>query len=309
MRDFGLRPHDHVGLVVTSSRKDSTDASIVRRVLETVRTERWHVIDCAAPPAAIVAGLRDHGVAAVAGYPGVLAAVARGVDAGALRALGLRFIATGGEELTARQRTEIATGFGVPVYDSYGSREFDLLAHECPRGGDYHVADDGLVLEVLHDGRPVASGERGEVVGTSLHAYAMPFIRYAQGDVVTQGTPACPCGRPFATIRAIAGRTIDAFPLPGGRVIHPYAVFTPIRERAPWIRQLQVTQTRTDHVVMRIVPAPAPDADALALVRAMAEAALGPAVRFDLEIVAEIANEPSGKFRTYRSLVRSDYED
>jgi phenylacetate-CoA ligase len=194
------------------------------------------------------------------------------------------------------------------VYDTYGSREFDLLAHECPRAGGYHVADDGLILEVVRDGHAVGAGERGEVVGTCLHAYAMPFIRYAAGDLVTKGTALCPCGQPFSTIREIAGRMIDAFPLPDGRIVHPYGVFIPIRVRAPWIRHFQVTQTRLDHVYMRVVAASPPDAEALALVRAMAAAALGPTVRFELELVPEIASEPSGKFRMYRSLVRSDYD-
>jgi phenylacetate-CoA ligase len=308
MRAWGLRASDEVGLVATTSHEHATGASLARRLVDTVRTERWHRIDCGLPPAEIVARLRTIGVAVLVGYPGALAAVARAIDAQELRALGLRFVSTGGEVLTPAQRAEIAAGFGVPLYDSYGSREFDLLAHECPQAGGYHVADDGLILEVVRDGQPVAEGDRGEVVGTCLHAWAMPFIRYALGDLVTRGAPACACGQPFSTIREITGRMIDAFSLPDGRVVHPYGVFIPIRARSPWIRQLQVTQTRIDHVVMRVVAAEAPSPQALDLVRGMAAAELGPAVRFDVEVVPEIQSEPSGKFRMYRSLVRSDYD-
>jgi hypothetical protein len=58
---------------------------------------------------------------------------------------------------------------------------------------------------------------------------------------------------------------------------------------------------------MRVVASPPPSDEQLAAVRELAAAGLGPAVRFELEVVPELALEPSGKFRMYRSLVRSDY--
>jgi phenylacetate-CoA ligase len=76
------------------------------------------------------------------------------------------------------------------------------MAWECRHSGDLHTCDDGVLVEVLVDGRPAEPGERGEVVVTNLHAYAMPFIRYRIGDVATRAAP-CRCGAPFATIGEI----------------------------------------------------------------------------------------------------------
>jgi phenylacetate-coenzyme A ligase PaaK-like adenylate-forming protein len=38
------------------------------------------------------------------------------------------------------------------------------------------MKDMGLLLEVLKDGSPAAEGERGELLGTNLHAHAMPLM-------------------------------------------------------------------------------------------------------------------------------------
>lgn len=65
-------------------------------------------------------------------------------------------------------------------------------------------------------------GKSGEVVGTSLNYAAMPFIRYELGDVVTRGPERCACGSPFSTLAVIQGRVVNYFPLPDGRVLHPW---------------------------------------------------------------------------------------
>ncbi len=102
------------------------------------------------------------------------------------------------------------------------------MAWECRHSGDLHTCDDGVLVEVLRDGRPAEPGERGEVVVTNLHAYAMPFIRYRIGDLATRGAP-CGCGAPFSTIGEITG-TDDRL-LPAA----PTAVcWTPTRSWAVW---------------------------------------------------------------------------
>jgi phenylacetate-CoA ligase len=308
MRSFGLTSSDEVAIVKTVLGHHAAGAGVLQYLLRTLRKDRWKSVDCMLAPEALARRLHELRPTVVTGYPGHLARLAQTVDQSVLRALRLRFICTGGEVLTGVQRSRIAEAFGAPVYDSYGSYEFDLLAWECPRTDGYHVSDDGMILEIVRDGRPAATGERGETVGTCLHSYAMPFIRYALGDFVERGPDSCPCGQPFSTIREIRGRMIDFFELPGGRLIHPYEVFIPIRERSPWMRQYQVTQRAADDILMRVVAESMPPEDALARVRTMAAAHFGPGVRFEVEVVSDIAPEPSGKFQTYRSLVRSEYD-
>ena len=158
---------------------------------------------------------------ALTGFPGVLVRIAQSLTEADRRVLRPRFVVAGGEVLTPVMRKQIRDAFRAPVFETYASHEFSLIASECQETGESHVCDDGMILEVIKDGRPAAPGERGEVVGTALHSFAMPFVRYRLGDVVTQSSGTCACGQPFSTIRTIQGRMIDYFPLPSGRLMHP----------------------------------------------------------------------------------------
>ncbi|MGH7230240.1 MAG: phenylacetate--CoA ligase family protein, partial [Nitrospiraceae bacterium] len=244
----------------------------------------------------------------VSGYPSTLARAAREVDGADLRSLGLRFLCTGGEVLTPVMREQIVQAFGAPLYDWYGSHEFNLLAWQCAVTGAFHSCDDGMITEILDDDRPVAEGEEGEIIGTDLISLAMPMIRYRLGDLVTKGPTTCACGQPFSTIRNIQGRRMDYFRLPGGRVLHPYELAVAaglLRGRVPWIREYQVIQERMDRIAMRVVPFQTPSSPQIAALTIPAQALLGPAVQFHLELVPEIPFDPSGKFRVYQPLERS----
>jgi phenylacetate-CoA ligase len=308
LRSLGLRAHDRHCYVMGQWNSQRPDHQIIQRLLATFGIARQVIVDFLLPPEEIVCRLKEIRPAAVTGYPVVLARIAQVVDKKELQALRLRFVGTGGDVLTSLMRQQIEEGFGALVYDMYGSHEFNLLAWQCRTTGDFHTCDDGLVTEVLQGDRPVNEGESGEVVGTDLHSFAMPLIRYRLGDVVTKGSPACRCGQPFSTIRTIRGRMIDYFHLPDGRVVHPFQLWGARREKTHWIRQYQVTQERIDRIVLRVVPWHAPSAQELAAVQEPAISFLGPLVRFEVNLVPEIRMEPNGKFRVFRSFIDSPYD-
>jgi phenylacetate-CoA ligase len=221
-----------------------------------------------------------------------------------------RLIIVGGEVLTPLMRRRLSEAFGTSVRQTYGSHEFPLLGWECGQTGELHTCDDGLILEVLHEGRPAEPGEMGEVVATNLHAYSMPFIRYRLGDVATRGAQSCGCGAPFSTIRNIQGRMIDYFPLPDGRMIHPYQILSSfITGGDSWIRQYQLLQERRDRIVLRVLPVRAPEEEFIAQLERSVRPLLGPEVEFQVQLVDTLPLEPSGKFRPSRSLVYSAYDD
>jgi phenylacetate-CoA ligase len=146
------------------------------------------------------------------------------------------------------------------------------------------------------------------VVVTNLHSYAMPFIRYRLADVATRGAEQCACGRPFATIRSLRGRMIDYFPLPDGRVLHPYQIldsFMP--EVEPWIRQYQMVQDLPNRIVLSLVPTAAPATPVDHQITRKVRPLLGPSVEFQIRLCDEIPLGPGGKFRHSRSLITSSY--
>lgn len=305
LRSLGLRASDKHCIVMGLRSHRPQDHQIVQRILATFGIARQMVVNCLLSPEEIVQALHQFRPAVVSGYPGVLARIAQTVSSDELRLLRLRFVSTGGEVLTPLMRQQIQDGFSVPVYDTYGSSEFNLLAWQCTRTGDLHCSDDGMILEVIKGDRPVNEGESGEVVGTDLHSFAMPLIRYRLGDLVTKGNSTCRCGQPFSTIRSIQGRMIDYFVLPGNRVVHPYELGV---IKVPWIREFQVTQEGLDSIVMRVVPFHRPSTQEMAaLVQPVVEL-VGPDVQFRVDLVPEIPMDANGKFRVYRSRIRSAYD-
>ena len=176
----------------------------------------------------------------------------------------------------------------------YSSHELGLIGWECPRGIGLHVADDSLLLEVLVNGRPAEPGEAGELVATRLHAFAMPFIRYRTGDVVTRGPAPCPCGAAFSTILTVQVRMIDHFEMPDGRHLHPNAlVIHLLRDAARWIARYQLTQETRGRIVLRIAPLVPPTPEERAAIESHGRAAFGPGVDFQLLLVREIPSESS----------------
>jgi phenylacetate-CoA ligase len=213
-----------------------------------------------------------------------------------------RLVLCGGEVVEAAARRVIEEGFSAALIDFYGAHEFNLLASQCP-AGVYHVCDDNVLLEIVDEtGRPVKSGEIGEVVATALHSYTMPFVRYRTGDLATRGQGTCGCGQPFSTLHAIQGRAVDYLCLPNGRRVHPYAITVALAEReADWVSQHQLVQTRDGRVELKVLPRRAPRLEELQRLRVFATTVLGSGVDLDIALVERFPRHPSGKFRPYVS--------
>lgn len=237
----------------------------------------------------------------VCGYPSALSHVAAQMQERTSRPIAPRLVLVGGEAVGAAVRRSIEDGFAAPLFDVYGAHEFNVLAWQCPDSDNYHVCDDSVIVEVIDgDGRPVRTGQTGEIVATALHSYTMPFVRYRTGDLAIRGPSPCPCGQPFSTLRAIEGRTLDYLRLPGGRRVHPYLITSPLSaHEAAWIRQHQVVQTSERRVRLNVLPRRAPQPEDLERLRALGAGILGVDVNFEVVLVERFAKHPSGKFQPY----------
>lgn len=309
MRDLGLRRGDRWAALGLVRPPHPLDDRLPQRIWRALGLYPRTVVDALAPPAEIAAMLGRLRPDMVTGYPGVIERVARALAADNGGRPRPRLVVTGGEVLTPDAREQIARGFGATVHQIYGSHECPLIAWECARGHGLHVWDYGVVLEVVRDGRPAQPGESGEVVLTALHSFAMPFIRYVLGDVVVVGETPCPCGAPFATIRAVEGRIIDYFPMANGRLVHPYElVLAALAAAGGWLAQYRLLQESPERVLLTVAPLRPPDADEIAKLEAAVREPLGPGVELRVDLVPEITLEPSAKFRVSRSLVGSGRE-
>lgn len=309
LHSFGYRRTDRMARVVVIRASHPNDRLPLLWMLPKIGWHRQRRVDCFQAPEAIAQALREYAPDVVAGFPTVLTRVAHAIAADPALATRPRLVVTGGEVLTPDMREDIAGAFGARVFETYASHEFNLVAWECAATGAHHTCDDGVLVEVLRDGRPAAPGERGVIVATALRSFAMPLIRFELGDIVTRGVDPCACGRPFGTIRAIQGRMVDYLRLPEGRLVHPFQVAATLRQRAPgWIRQYRLVQDRRDRVTLSLVPFGELPGERSEAIRAAVAPILGPEVELKIAVVRELPLDPSGKFRPARSLVGSDYD-
>ncbi|HVA12089.1 MAG TPA: phenylacetate--CoA ligase PaaK [Stellaceae bacterium] len=117
----------------------------------------------------------------------------------------------GAEPWTNAMRSEIEDAFDIHATDMYGLSEVigPGVASECVETKDgLHVWEDHFLPEIVDPatGEPLADGERGELVLTSLTKEAMPVIRYRTRDL-TRLLPGT--ARSMRRIDKIAGRSDD----------------------------------------------------------------------------------------------------
>jgi phenylacetate-CoA ligase len=240
----------------------------------------------------------------VIGYVAPLVALAKwAIDHGSsLRAP--ESVITGAEALHEDQRQTISNAFGCPVFNTYGSREFMLIAAECELRDGLHTNSDHLVVETVDaEGMPV-DGQPGDVAITDLHNFGMPFVRYRNGDLATATARECGCGRGLPLVERIDGRRLDMIRTPDGRML-PGEFFPHLMKEFAFVQQFQVVQRRRDAVEVSIVPTATVDEAALATLRKEINGALGGQVRVETKVVENIPLTASGKRRVTISLLDS----
>lgn len=162
----------------------------------------------------------------------------------------MRQIVTQGEMLTPELRIQCESFFNAPIRDIYSASEVGYIAVQC-EAGHYHVQEQ-LLVEILDEaGKPVAPGQWGKVVVTTLHNFALPLIRYAIGDYAEAGDVGCECGRNLRKINRLMGRTRNLVTLPDGRRFWPLMASNEWPESAG-ITRFQVVQKRLDTLEVRL---------------------------------------------------------
>jgi phenylacetate-CoA ligase len=213
-----------------------------------------------------------------------------------LRAPGLRVVCTTGEPLYPHQRELIASVFGAPVANEFGSRDIGFTAHETPQG-QMLLMSESIILEVLReDGSPAAAGETGEAVMTGLCSDAQPFIRYRTGDMVTLSAAHCKKGRGLHVIEEVAGRSTDFIVRSDGTIMHALAVIYVLRA-VEGVGEFKIVQHAADRIEVLVVPGHAWNDDARLRITQGLQARLGADVRVEIRLMDAIPAEASGKHR------------
>jgi len=245
---------------------------------------------------AYLKALRDFAPVVLDGYPSSLYVMAKLLLNRGER-LPLRAAITSSETLYDFQREAIEAAFSCRVFDYYAAAERVIFSVECDHHEGHHLCEEYGITELLDDdGWPVAMGEEGMMVGTSLHNFGMPLIRYRTTDRAARKAQQCHCGRPLPLMDDVTTKAEDVLRLRDGRLISPSVLTHPFKPLDS-IEGSQLVQTNLDRLLVRIVPGGAfSAADRAHLVREL-KARLGEDMRIDIELVEELPRTSRGKFK------------
>jgi len=232
----------------------------------------------------------------IEGYPSTVYILAKYLEKTGT-VLPLRAVLTSSETLYPFQRELIEKIFECKVFDFYGLAERVLFATECERHEGHHVNLDYGIMEIVNDkGDLVKEGEMGWIVGTSLHNFGMPFIRYKTNDVTRLKVKKCSCGRTFPVMEDITTKAEDIIVTKDGRYISPSVLTHPFKPLHS-ITMSQIIQEDLDNVVVKIVRSSAYDEkDSLRLISGL-KARLGEEMKIRVEYVDSLGHTSSGKFK------------
>ena len=102
---------------------------------------------------------------------------------------------------------KITEKWNIKLFSTYASTEMSTAFTECEfqQGGHHHP--ELIITEILDENEnPVAEGESGELVITTLDVEAIPLLRFKTGDLVKAYYEPCKCGRNTLRLGPVVGR-------------------------------------------------------------------------------------------------------
>ena len=237
------------------------------------------------------------------GYSSSLYLLAKEVKRLGLKTIRPKSVFGGAELIDVSSRRFIETVFEAPFYDQYATIEFERMAWQCPAKSYYHMDADAVVMQFVDkDGEEVSEGESGEMVCTSLFNYAMPFVRYAIGDIAIPTNEECVCGRKLPLMKIIEGRSDSLLFLPNGRTLSPRAFTIAMSQfqLSKYIEQFRIIQKEIDYFEIQIktqnekVNRASVERELVQHLKKMLNVGIEE-ITFDIRFVEEIPLEKSGK--------------
>jgi len=136
--------------------------------------------------------------------------------------LKLRIGLFGSEGCTAEMRDQIEAALDLFATDNYGMSELmgPGVSGECRYRDGIHINEDHFYPEIIDPstGETHETGSEGELVITTLTKEGIPMLRYRTKDITRLNYEPCRCGRTFARMDKVKGRTDDMLKIRGVNV-------------------------------------------------------------------------------------------
>ena len=115
------------------------------------------------------------------------------------------------EKLTKQYEEVIKKAFGCVMINEYGARDAGICSYRCEKG-NFHMIESCLY-------RLEKGAKTGPILTTNLINYAMPFINYDVGDIITTHQNVCGCGSNSFVFEDVVGRASQIMTLGNGRTV------------------------------------------------------------------------------------------
>lgn len=156
--------------------------------------------------------MRDLGITGYLGTPSFLMTLLKRAEEKGYnfrRDFKLWHAVVGGEMLPRSMRRTFEEGYGIDVFEFYGTGDLCTIAYQCSQKSGMHIPEE-IIVEVvdLNTGKQLGPGEVGEIVVTPCSkVYAL--VRLGTGDLSSFMEEPCPCGRTSPRLSGILGRVGD----------------------------------------------------------------------------------------------------
>lgn len=187
----------------------------------------------------------------------------------------------------------IRTTFNCSVLPFYGCGEVNSLGFSTAESNGYGIPEEHALIEIMqNDGSTQLYGE-GRFLLTDLDNYAMPIIRYANGDA---GKISRPKGHfPYSRIERLDGRYNSLLMTDKGDLISG-VIGTHVFRLTSSVKSYRIIQEEPLKIVIKIVP----KGDSVAgdderLVLDLFRKYLGGKMKISIEKVSSLPVPPSGK--------------
>lgn len=143
-------------------------------------------------------------------------------EMGVLDRLNLKLGLFGSEGCTIEMRDQIEKTLGLFATDNYGMSELmgPGVSGDCRERCGMHINEDHFLAEIIdpNTAEVLPKGSQGELVITTLTKEGIPMLRYRTKDITQIDYEPCRCGRTFARMAKIKGRSDDMLKIRGVNV-------------------------------------------------------------------------------------------
>jgi phenylacetate-CoA ligase len=237
--------------------------------------------------------IRRSGLRHVVGYASALYRLAKLADVMA-RDVCFDAVFPTAEQLLPEWHDQIRKSFACKILPYYGCGEMNSLGFVKDANPSYVIPEEHCLIEAVREDGAAGFAGDGRFALTSLANYAMPLLRYVNGDAGSLGLSRD--GSPFACIDRLDGRYNSFLMTDSGELISGVIGTHVFRQVVKSVESYRIIQEEPLRIVIKIVPREnsVPETDVQLIQRLFAKH-LGDKMRVDTEIVQSLPPLESGK--------------